>query len=97
MRFFLLLTHFKPASSPVAYVLNSDSVDTCNAFFEIENEYGAIERKVGSAFQAVEMAGDSASTGLRDILQDHDRNRVSKRIAPLLPRTLPSWMMIDQH
>lgn len=73
-------------------ILNLNSVDTCNTLFEIENEYGAVERKVGSAFQAVEMAGDTVNASLRDILQDHDRNRVSKRIPPLLSRALPSWL-----
>ena len=66
-------------------------------FVETEREYGAIGRKLNHAYEEFNVASDATTANLHNIIHDHDRNSLSRRLpASIFSRRLPAFLQ-DAH
>jgi hypothetical protein len=60
---------------------------------ELEREYGAIGRKLGHAHEEFNIASDTVTAKLHNIIRDHDRNSLSRRLpTSIFSRPLPAFL-----
>lgn len=62
-------------------------------FVELEREYGANGRKLNHAHEQFNIASDAVTAKLHNIIRDHDRNSLSRRLpASLFSRPFPTCL-----
>ena len=64
-----------------------------SGFVELEREYGAIGRKLNHAHEQFNITSDAVIAKLHNIICDHDRNSLSKRLpASIFSRPVPAFL-----
>ena len=62
-------------------------------FVELEREYGTIGRKLDHAHEQFNIASDAVTAKLHNIIRDHDRNSLSRRVpASIFSRPFPAFL-----
>jgi hypothetical protein len=62
-------------------------------FVELEREYGTNGRKLANAHEQFNIASDAVTAKLHNIIRDHDRNSLSRRLpASIFSRPFPAFL-----